>query len=98
MNAVLNKSVVWECTGTSDVLTCSILPNYSNHPIQIESPGVVFEGKTITAYGKTGAGQVATIPTGTTAICSVGGGTFSLSKITVSGLAAATYTFLFTPI
>ena len=98
MNAVLNEKTVWECAGTGDVLTCLILPNYSDRAIQIESPGVVFEGKLVTAYGVTGAAQIAAIPTGTTAICSVGGDTFSLSKVAVSGLAAATYTFLFTAV
>ena len=98
MNAVLNEKVVWVCSGTSDILTCPILPNYSDRAIQIESPGVTFAGKTITAYGVTGAAQVADIPTGTASICSVGGETFSLSKVTVEGLAAGTYTFLFTAV
>ena len=98
MNAVLNTKVEWECSGIGDILTCPILSNYANKAIQIESPGVTFEGKTITAYGITGAAQIADIPVGTTAICSVGGETFSLSKVTVSGLAAGTYTFLFTAV
>lgn len=98
MNAVLNEKVVWECSGTGDVLTCPILPNYSDRAIQIESPGVTFVGKTVTAYGATGAAQVADIPAGTQAFFSVGGETFSLSKVSVSGFAAATYTFLFTAV
>ena len=98
MNAVLNEKVVWVCSGIGDILTCPILPNYADKAIQIESPGVTFVGKTITAYGVTGAAQVADIPAGTEAICSVGGETFSLSKVTVEGLATGTYTFLFTAV
>lgn len=98
MNAVLNTKVVWECAGTSDILTCPILPNYADKAIQIESPGATFVGKTITAYGVTGAAQVADIPAGTQSICSVGGEAFSLAKVSVSGFAAGTHTFLFTAV
>ena len=98
MNAVLNQKVTWVCSGAGDVLSCPILPNYSNRAIQIESPGAVFEGKVITAYGTSGAAQVVDIPVGTGAVCSVGGDTFSLSLISVSGFSAGTYTFLFTSV
>lgn len=98
MKATLNEVTSWACTGPTDELTCLILPNYSDRAIQIESPGVTFSGKTITAYGATGAAQVADIPTGTESICSVGGETFSIAKIGVKGLTAGTYTFLFSAV
>jgi hypothetical protein len=98
MKAVLNEKITWECSGVGDALTCPILPNYSDRSIQIESPGVTFVGKTITAQGVTGATQVADIPAGTGAICSVGGENFSLAAVSVAGFAAGTYIFLFTAV
>lgn len=98
MNTTLNQTTVWVCSGVGDTLVCPILSNYSDRAIQIESPGVIFEGKSILAYGATGASQLVDIPVGTTEICSVGGPTFALSQVSVSGLAAGTYTFLFTAV
>lgn len=99
MKAVLNTNTEWVCTGTSDAIECFVYNNDQDRAVQIEAAGVAFSNATVTAYGITGASQVVELPAGTGEICSIGGDDkFLISKIKVSNLPAATYTFRFSAV
>lgn len=92
------NSDIWVCSGTSDVLTCSIKLSQANKKMQFECVGANLANAVVTGYGLAGASKVFTTPGSPGQMFIIDSGDYVLSKITVSGVPAGTYKVKFTPI
>jgi len=89
-----NVETVWVCGGESDILTCPDVSPQIRDGVQIDSNGFNLEDATITTTMQNGAQKQPTIAAGTGETVIVGF-RFSMSAVSISGVAAGTYTVTF---
>jgi hypothetical protein len=91
--AKLSKSISWVSTGTSDTLTCNILPPKGKKGVQIESLNIDLEDLTVTVYGRGGVSKVVAFADPTGRMGTLGDGTFDIAKLVISNVPAGTNVF-----
>lgn len=92
-DAKLGKSISWVSTGTSDTLTCNILPPKGKKGVQIESLNIDLEDLTVTVYGRGGASKVAVFADPTGRLGTIGDETFDIAKVVISNVPVGTNVF-----
>lgn len=90
----INKETTWVCGGTSDILTCDDVVEQIRNGVQIDANGFNLEDATIKITMANGAEKTPIIAAGTGETVIVGF-RFSMSKVSISGVAAGTYVVTF---
>lgn len=92
--AKLNQVKTWVSTGTGDTITCYDISSEIRNGVQIDTTGFDVDTATITVTTKGGAVKVANAPASSGQAC-LTGDKWSMSTISLSGIAAGTYTVRF---
>lgn len=90
--AQINKNFSWVCSGTSDTLTCNIMPPRGGKGVQVAVVGASLENNTVTVFDRSGASKIAEVPASTGAILILGDSATDIGKVVLSNFAAGTYT------
>lgn len=95
---VTDKPRNWVCAGTSDPLVLNMRPGEAKKGIQLEGKLMALSGATVTMYGATGAVKTYTVPALSGEIILIGFEGYSITKVSITGIAAGTYLVKATPL